>query len=414
MTNLFLSMHPFTKNLLLTISSVFVALLFVELGLRYFYFTAEQRKLGAEALLRTYSNKYINSKTGEDEKCHFIDKVKPSAHFGYTLIRKDGCKTLSNSQGVVGKREIPFVKDPDNFSILVLGGSVAEGLITDDYLGRIFLENILNENYISPNGKPFRLYNGALGGWSMPVQNNVLTYYADRVDAAISIDGFNEAISSEKHRIEVGNFILYRYLVERSGFWPILLEGLKNFRDFSVDTAWLRHSYIVPFVFLKGMGTLQSLGDSGPGYANSADPFPIKWTKGRRDKWNARRYKQLIRQLHYQAQAYDIHYVHFVQPIRWLGKQLTDREESIPRLINVRLFKKFRDQALSLNEKGVKVFNLGDVYAGETGEIYADHIHHICEPSNDCRPGKILAEAIAKDLAQAWFLKSKKSLKRHR
>ena len=59
--------------------------------------------------------------------------------------------------------------------------------------GKNYFEYYLNKNFISPNGKPFKIYTGAMGGWTFPNQIMMTLMYNDRVDAIVSLDGYNEA-----------------------------------------------------------------------------------------------------------------------------------------------------------------------------------------------------------------------------
>jgi hypothetical protein len=76
------------------------------------------------------------------------------------------------------------------YTIGIFGGSVAAlfaGLTATPQL-----EEILNGCFNSKSGKPFRVLNFSDGSWKQPQQVIALTLYGDYIDAAISIEGFNE------------------------------------------------------------------------------------------------------------------------------------------------------------------------------------------------------------------------------
>src|SRR5262249_32955717 len=50
----------------------------------------------------------------------------------------------------------------------------------------------LNNHYVSPNGKPWLVLNGADGAWKEPQPFILFSLYAGSVDAMISLGGFNE------------------------------------------------------------------------------------------------------------------------------------------------------------------------------------------------------------------------------
>src|SRR4029450_1176602 len=55
-----------------------------------------------------------------------------------------------------------------------------------------YLEEELNEKYVSPNGKPWLVLNGGDGAWKEPQPFILFALYASSVDAVVHLGGFKE------------------------------------------------------------------------------------------------------------------------------------------------------------------------------------------------------------------------------
>jgi len=94
-----------------------------------------------------------------------------------------------NNVGFIG-RDFPLRKDPEKFTILLTGGSVACQVGEAGEGGRSYLEIALNDRYSF--GRPVVVLNGGMGGWMQPQQAVTTLLYADVADAVVTLDGFNE------------------------------------------------------------------------------------------------------------------------------------------------------------------------------------------------------------------------------
>ena len=61
----------------------------------------------------------------------------------------------------------------------------------------------------------------------------------------------------------------------------------------------------------------------------------------------------------------------------------------------------------TLNEGGIAVRSLLDIYAGEKETIYADSIHAYQAPDGESRGYRIMAARMAREMAEGWDLKAK-------
>jgi len=121
-------------------------------------------------------------------------------------------------------------------------------------------------------------------------------------------------------------------------------------------------------------------------------------------------YQKYERGIEAVARQNNVKTAYFLQPIPPYGKTLTEREKANVGDTSYRdLYRRMVDGMMTLSAKGLPMFDLGDIYKDETGEIYADQIHCIRgpEPQAESRGYTIMAERIAEDLAKVWGLKEK-------
>ena len=61
---------------------------------------------------------------------------------------------------------------------------------------------------------------------------------------------------------------------------------------------------------------------------------------------------------------------------------------------------------LGLGERGLAIYDLGDIFQAEKGTIYADAVHATYQ-GNASRGYELMAARMAKDIAAAWDLKAR-------
>ena len=91
-------------------------------------------------------------------------------------------------------RTFPSSSAADHYVVMITGGSVASYLggnqnAADPALSRGGAEQ---PNYVSPNGKPWMVLDGADGAWKEPQSFIIFSLYASSVDAMVNLSGFNE------------------------------------------------------------------------------------------------------------------------------------------------------------------------------------------------------------------------------
>jgi hypothetical protein len=119
----------------------------------------------------------------------FIQTLELNPYLAFS--RNKQCAGQSNRINNLGLLNQDADLQRDKFySIGIFGGSVAAFFAGDHSAPQI--EEILNNCFNSISGRPFRILNFAEGAWKQPQQVIALVLYGDYIDAAISIEGFNE------------------------------------------------------------------------------------------------------------------------------------------------------------------------------------------------------------------------------
>ena len=62
---------------------------------------------------------------------------------------------------------------------------------------------------------------------------------------------------------------------------------------------------------------------------------------------------------------------------------------------------------MALRERGLPIYDLGDVFAAQNGTIYADHIHYLANSDGVSTGNRLVAARIGELLAKTWGLQRK-------
>jgi hypothetical protein len=409
-------MKKLLLGLILVSLSTAAALLVAEGYVRYSQYSVAERSAGAEKLWRSFRNSYIETPDANNPDCSYTDSLVPHPYLGFVHHRLECGFSNTNNRGFTDDRDIPFRRDPEYFTVLLVGGSVAAQMASGsrNQIHHIWLEDALNQNFVSPNGKPFRVLSGALGAWKVPTQTNAVTLYGPFVDAVVALDGYNEAASSTYgHPVDLPDTWVYRY-VTRSNLngqdtWKLRLA--RRYRNFAVQSAVLRHSFLAYFVFNRAMWAIAAAEDPRANY-ETLDRFfelPASWTTVQRDDWNRERFENYDRETHGVTRALGILYAHFLQPTRLFYKPLSEEEKVTVEPVTAEHFKSIYVRAIEdLKREGAPVASLLDVFAGKTETLYDDHIHCKFTPDGENPGYELIARRMAQDLRTLWHLKAKR------
>ena len=99
---------------------------------------------------------------------------------------------------------------------------------------------------------------------------------------------------------------------------------------------------------------------------------------------------------------------YFIQPAPAIGKTLTDEEKQLVGDLSYRdVYRKMIAGLMTLRERGLPIYDLGDIFANEKGKIYADHIHYWRDAKSESPGNRLMAARIADQLAETWGLQKK-------
>lgn len=385
----------------LMIISILLGLLLCEAGAR-FYFWVQDTNYSVEKIRQDQ----------DIEICSWPDTLYPHPYFGYVQTNRPPCGWPLSNIHLYG-HDLPLKKNSDYFTVLVLGGSVAQN-ITSGFVGanRNWIEEELNKHYRSPDGRPFLVVNGALGGWKQPHQIIALSQYVDRIDAFISIEGYNEnMIINSGHRLEQP-FDLY-VRANRLPDSPWLLTAfLNSLRNWILKIEFLKNSYIANLSLGAALnffrGTID-LDKTMTDYSNFFQ-YPLEWPKEKRITESLVKYSNYQKSMTALAEAHSIQGAIFLQPIPNLYKRLTPRESKQGPLIDPVVYLRTRQVLQDSAGSKVPVFSLLKVFESETEDIYRDEIHCLVDEAGFSKGYYLMAKSIAQSLAAKWSLQKKLKL----
>jgi hypothetical protein len=371
-----------------------------------------EKKLPASAILSSSHNEYLKDyslKSG----CTFAESIIAHPTLGFVHRKQENlwkrCRTFfkANNIGIISERDLPLVKKKDEFAVLILGGSVAEQLAnykTKD--GSYFLEDILNKKFTPPTGKRFTIYNGALGAWAMPSQVNMLMMYGERIDAAISLDGYNESFPVQEG-VRHERVPALTYILSFSDRSSLKISGLRFLwaYQYGISHTWLRHSYFFNLSYRIFTGLYQSLIVS----PDVIDEFSKGNTEdlnlplSEAQKWSLDSLQRYMESFHQLGQGRKILTAEFLQPARFYGKVFTAEEKMHREYIQEETFKNIEGIYKILKINKFPVNSLTNVFADERETIYSDHIHYV-KVDGYSKGQEIVANAIADELGRLWHL----------
>jgi hypothetical protein len=373
----------------------------------------------AVELFQRTQNTFVRDMT-RGVNCRYVDTLYPHPYLAFVHHANPPCglKNLNNI-GLLND-DYPTVKREDRFTILLTGGSIASQLAQmDPRPAPRFLELELNDNYVSPNGRPFFVLSGGDGAWKQPQPFILFMLHAQAVDGVVTIGGLNE-------------FYMFRnYVTERlerpvSNFLEVNpLVSDENFGDASVGWVMgriagalslnpvLGQSHAVYMIvrgveaLAKGRGGLKSKKRTTID-SIFALPVDMKGDGERIFEFQLSLYRKYQRAMEAVARDNDVKAAFFFHAVPAWGKTLTDEEKAVAGdLSYAPLYRRMVEGMLTQNSQGLAVFDLGNLFVDMKESIYADDAHFRFTADHDSKGYRLMAKRMAADLAQAWGLKRK-------
>lgn len=329
--------------------------------------------------LKFHNNDYIEL-TATKENCLFEQRILPHPTFSYTYDLRSHCAIEGlNKYGFNSQYAIEATNNPNFYDVLILGGSVAELSSLYKINGIQKLEYLLNKNYISPTGKPFRVHNTATGGNNYPTQLSILNYFIESIDAFIAIDGFNEFITiNESGRIDMPPFkpFLYSFLLQYTDKIDEL-KFLYKYKKMAQQTI-LNHS---SFFKLSYFGTRNFIFSSLEKFLNNMKlnekAYHLHGKVPDLLDWNINRYEYYIKQYHALANTFNKNYQHILQPINKLFKEPIGKEIGYPVLFPSKNYVDLSKHIEMLEQKKYHTTTFISIFKDIKKEIYSDEVHYI-------------------------------------
>ena len=407
-------------GLISVLVGIVLALAAVEVTATVWLWIEDGHYTPADELFQRTQNTYVRDMTKHTD-CRYVDTLFPHPYVAFVHHANPPCgKSWVNNVGLFGD-DFPTEKRTDRYTILLTGGSVASQLGQErEPPAQRYLENELNKHYVSPNGKPFLVLNGGDGAWKEPQQFILFSLYASSVDAVVTLDGYNEHYffspgTPERLERPLSNFIDVNPFVADENFGDAAIGWVIG-RVAGVLTRipLLDHSHAA-YMLVRGIEALAKSRDvAGSGKRTTLNglftlPADIANDPEKLFQTQLALYQKYERAIEAVAKDNGVRTAYFLQPIPGYGKTLTDDEKRTADFDLVDRYRRIVAGMLSLRQRGLAVFDLGDVFESEKGRIYADRIHCWRDPGPkaESRGYTVMAERVAQDLAQAWGLNRK-------
>lgn len=358
--------------------------------------------------------------------CAHIYTLFPHPYLGWVYHGNPPCgypKSINNIG--LHRHNFPPPRIHDKYVVLLTGGSVSEyvGGGNQQYVGGglhpPYLERALNEHWVGPNGKPFLVLQGGAGGWKQPQAAIMFMLYADMVDAVVTLDGANEL---GQLRLPHGERFEYPFLHFQE------VNPLATDEFSTVVAKWMLSRFVtylrttIPFSYSSAAFIVadrldriaESETNQHSGWRTTVQSIfaaPKGWTD--QQSWTAglEQYRKYIREMHAIAKTFQVREAYFIQPVAAVDKPLSSYERArgfAATPAYSRQYLEMTDSLLGLRKDGIPVYSLRDVFEHETESIYADPVHSLWDDkTQESRGYTLIAERMARELANAWHLKRK-------
>lgn len=402
-----------------TLLGILFALVLIEGAAIVWLYIEDGRYTPAAELFERTQNTYVRDLT-RDTTCRYVDTLYPHPYLGFVHHGNPPCGIPHiNNIGLFGT-DFPTVKRTDRYVVLLTGGSVAS------QLGQNFappapryLEEELNKRYVSPNGKPFLVLNGGDGAWKQPQQYILFSLYASAIDAVVTLDGFNEHYffwKGAEERLErpLSNFIEVNPFVADENFGDAAVGWvIGRLAGTLALNPVLGHSHAA-YLVVRGIEAVAK----GKDIFKSTKRTTLKSIFAmpeeiRRDyDWafavQLGLYQKYARGIEVLARDYNVKTAYFLQPAPGYGKTLTPEEkENAGDLAYADMYRRIVTGMLTLRERGLAIYDLGDLLINEKGTIYADHIHFVRARDGESRGYRLMAARMGELLSETWSLQRK-------
>ena len=405
-----------------TLIGIVMALAVVEVTAIVWLYLEDGRYTSAEELFERTQNTYVRDLT-KGTTCRYVDTLFPHPYLAFVHHGNPPCGLPNvNNIGLLNT-DFPTVKPTDRYVVLLTGGSVASQLVQNwPAPAPRFLEEELNKRYVSPNGKPWLVLNGGDGAWKEPQQAILFSLYATSVDAVVTLDGYNEhymfrSYTEERLERPLSNFADVNPFVADENFGDAAIGWVMGrIAGWLAQLPILGHSHAA-YMIVHGIEAVAKSKDvfkAGKDKKTTltsifALPNDIKGNGEKVFQIQLALYQKYERAIEAVAKDYNVKTAYFLQPVPSWGKTLTDEEKlgAGANMTDPVLYRRMVDGMMTLRERGLAIYDLGDLLKDEKGRIYADDIHFIRDKNGDSPGYRLMAARVGQLLAETWGLKPK-------
>jgi hypothetical protein len=412
------------KRVVFRIISVVLGILLgatlIEVSAIGWLYLQEYRYEPASKLFERTQNAYVRGVT-RTANCRYIDTLFPHPYVAFVHHGNPPCGIPNVNNAGLFNDDLPVVKRTDRFSILLVGGSLAAQLAQNQPWPPRFLEEELNNRYISPNGKPFLVLGGGDGAWKQPQPFILFSLYASALDGVVSLEGGNERfwfVPGTESRLEKpgSNFLAVNPFAADENFGDAAIGYLMGrVAGALAEAPILGQSHAVYLIVrgieaaAKGHGNLKS---SKKTTLDSLFAMPEEIRKDP-DKLFAVQlglYQKYMKMTEAIARNQGVKSAYFLAPVPAFGKELSEEEKRVVGDLSYGpLYRRMVDGMMTLREEGVPVFDLGEVFKDVHERVYADESGHMQRTKDhDSLGNRIMAARMAETIAATWGLQPRK------
>ena len=374
----------------------------------------------AVELFERTQNTYARDLT-QHSACRYVDTLYPHPYVGFVHHGNPPCGIPNANNVGLFNDDFPAEKRADRWTILLTGGSVASQLAQyDPRPAPRYLEEELNDNYVSPNGKPFPVLNGGDGAWKQPQPFILFALNAQAVDAVITLSGMNEYYMFrpyERERLEwpLGHFVDVNPMASDSDFGDAAIGWvLARIAGELAHNRVLGRSHAAYLAVRAIEAVAKGAWDSDKRTTLDrmfALPSGIAGDGERVFATQLALFQKYNRAIEAMARDYGVKTAYFFHPVPAYDKVLTPQEKAVAGdLSYVALYRRMVDAMMLQRRLGMAVFDLGDLLADVKQTIYANSVHFYRAPDGESPGYRLMAKRVAVDLAAAWGLKRKPGL----
>jgi hypothetical protein len=372
----------------------------------------------AELFQRT-QNTYVRDAT-RGTACRYIDTLYPHPYVGFVRHANPPCGLSWVNNVGLGGPDFPVIKPADRYVLMLIGGSVAA------YLGGNqkppyprYLEEELNNKYVSPNGKPWMVLDGADGAWKEPQPFILFSLYASSVDAVVNLSGFNEHYyflpkGVERLEAPASNFLEVNPFAADENFGDAAIGWVMGRLAGTLALNPVLGQSHAAYMIIRGIEAVAKGQDSFKSSKRTTIPSMFFLPQGVPDQpeeifaIQLGLYQKYLRMTEAVARDNGVKSAYFLQPVPAWGKTLTEEEKRVVGSLGYRdLYRRMVAGMMTLGERGLPIYDLGDIFATQTGTIYADHIHYLADNEGVSVGNRMVAARIGELLAKTWGLKRK-------